>query len=80
MAKTSSFLTKEDRWISEHFEELVDTYAGRYVAVVGEKVVSVGSTLRKVSDEARKKYPSRQPTILPVPRPQDFISVLIIDL
>lgn len=71
-------LRKEDQWINRHFEELVDTYAGRYVAVVGEKVASIGSTPWEVEEEAKKKYPSSRPSVLKVPRPQDFISILVI--
>lgn len=71
------YLTKEDKWINEHFEELVDSYAGQYVAVVGEGIASIGATPWEVEKEAKKKYPGSYPSVLKVPRPQDFISILV---
>ena len=35
-------MDKDDRWIVEHFSELVTKYAGKYVAVVNETLVAVG--------------------------------------
>ena len=36
-------MDKDDLWIVEHFSELVTKYAGKYVAVVNEKLVAVGN-------------------------------------
>jgi|GEM_PF-6005340 hypothetical protein len=34
-------MKKNQKWIVKHFEELVDKYGGKYIAVANEKVASV---------------------------------------
>ncbi len=67
---------KDDRWIVDHFEELVTKYAGRYIAVVNEQVVVVGRRAKEVDDTAREKYPDHVPSVLFVPREEDLICAL----
>lgn len=62
---------KNDEWISEHFEELVDKYGGQYVIVSGGEVF-IGGDVRRLEAKARRKYPCLTPIGMPVPRPQDF--------
>jgi len=64
--------TKDGEWIHRHFEEIVDQYAGRYVAVANEELF-VGDTMKEARDKALRKYPHINPSILRVPRPQDFV-------
>jgi len=64
--------TKDQEWIHKHFEELVDQYAGRYVAVANEELF-VGDSPKEVEEKARQKYPDSIPSVLRVPRPVDFI-------
>ena len=63
-------------WIQRHFKELVDNYAGKYVAVVGNKVISSGFSSKKVEEEAFKKYPSKKLSIILVPRREDLNCLL----
>jgi len=64
--------TKDEAWMHKHFEELVDNYAGRYVAVANEELF-VGDSPKEVEEKARQKYPGSIPSVLRVPRPEDFI-------
>ena len=68
-------MTKDQKWIQEHFEELVEKFAGRYIAVANEELV-VGGTLQEVRENARRKYPAVIPSILHVPHPEDFVCAL----
>ena len=65
-------MTKDQKWIHAHFEELVDNYAGRYVAVANEELF-VGDTASEVEEMARKKHPQTIPSVLLVPHPEHFI-------
>jgi len=69
-------LTADQKWIYEHFDELVDKYAGRYVSVAGGELVAVGDSAKEVDDAARKKYPAVIPSVLRVPRAEDFQCLL----
>ncbi len=69
-------MTPDDLWIVEHFEELINKYAGKCVAVVNEKVVCVGNFTYEVDREARRLYPDVIPSVLRVPYPEDLKCLL----
>lgn len=41
-------------------------YAGRWVAIVGKTVVGSGTSVQKLIEETRKKYPRQKPFITKV--------------
>ena len=65
----------DDEWIRRHFEELVDKYAGQY-AVVASGELFVGYDPVQLDGLARKKHPRVIPSVLRVPRPEDFTCAL----
>lgn len=69
-------MDKDDLWIVEHFSELVTQYAGKYIAVVNETVVAVGTSGKQVEDQARAIVPDRIPSVLRVPREEDMACLL----
>ena len=69
-------MDKDDLWIVEYFSELVTKYAGKYVAVVNEKLVAVGDTGKEVEDKAREIEPRKIPSVLLVPREEDMACLL----
>jgi len=69
-------MDKDNLWIVEHFSELVDKYAGKYVAVVNETLVAVGDSGKEVEDKARKIDPHKIPSVLRIPREEDMACLL----
>ncbi len=69
-------MDKDDLWIVEHFSELVDNYAGKYIAVKNEKLAAVGGTRAEVESKARKIMPEKIPSVLRVPREEDMACLL----
>jgi hypothetical protein len=69
-------MDKDNLWIVEHFSELVDKYAGKYVAVVNEALVAVGDSGKEVEDEARKIEPHKIPSVLRIPREEEMACLL----
>ena len=69
-------MDKDDLWIVEHFSELVEKYAGKYIAVVNEKLVAIGDSGKEVEDAARKIEPKKTPSVLHVPREEDMACLL----
>ena len=69
-------MDKDDLWIVEHFSELVTEYAGKYVAVVNERLVAVGETRMEVEKKAREIEPKKIPSVLRVPREEDMACLL----
>jgi hypothetical protein len=69
-------MEKDNLWIVEHFSELVDKYAGKYVAVVNEALVAVGDSGKEVEDKARKIEPRKIPSVLRIPREEEMACLL----
>ncbi len=46
---------EDKRWAREHYGELQRKYRDKWVAIVGEKVVSYGDKLGDVEAEAKRK-------------------------
>jgi len=69
-------MDEDDKWITRHFEELVDKYGGKYVAVVSEQVVAVGDSPKEVDEKARQLYPDKLPSVLLVPKEEDLTCIL----
>ena len=75
MAKrTKAKLMNNDAWITAHFEEIVDKYAGQHIVVSNEEIFTGENAVEK----ARKKYPNTIPTSMPVPRPEELMHHILI--
>ncbi len=69
-------MDKDDLWIVEHFSELVTNHAGKYIAVVNERLVAVGDSGKEVESKARELEPAKMPSVLRVPREEDMACLL----
>ena len=69
-------MDKDDLWIIEHFSDLVNKYAGKYIAVVNQELVAVGESGTEVESKARKIQPHKIPSVLRVPREEDMACLL----
>ena len=69
-------MDKDDLWIVEHFSQLVTKYAGKYIAVVDQKLVAVGGSGKEVEDKALTIQPQKMPSVLRVPREEDMACLL----
>ncbi|MEW6007476.1 MAG: DUF5678 domain-containing protein [bacterium] len=69
-------MDKDDKWIIEHFEEIVDNFGGLYIAVVNEEIVASNPSAKMAEEEALGKYPEKRPSVLIVPRKEDLVCVL----
>ena len=69
-------MDKDSLWIVEHFSELVEKYAGKYVAVVNEQLVAVGDTRIEVEKKAREIETEKIPSVLRIPREEDMACLL----
>ena len=50
-------------------------YEGRYVAILGRKVVASGLSAKDVWDEATRKYPKQVPTIAKLPKEEILVMI-----
>lgn len=55
-------------------EEDISKYAGEWIAVINNKIVSHGESLKEVYESAKKEYPQERPLIGKLP---DNIPVIL---
>ena len=48
-------------------------YEGKYIAIVDDKVVASGDNAKVVIENAKKKFPDRNPMLAKVPREEALI-------
>ena len=66
---------RDDAWIISHFEFLIDHYPGQYV-VVADGEPFIGSDVADLERRAQEKHPRVVTTGMPIPKPEDFSSIL----
>ena len=53
----------------EFFEKNdLSKYAGKYVAIANNELVSYGDSIKEVFEEAKRKYPNENPLITMIPK------------
>ena len=72
MPKRIKQYKKDNLWVMEHFEELVDKYGGRFVAVARQKVTGVGRNPVEAENKSLRRCPHVLPSVLHVPQTKDF--------
>lgn len=51
-------------------------YKGKYVAIIGDKVVAHGDNAKEVLEEAKRKFPDKTPTLAKIPKEEVLILAL----
>jgi len=69
-------LKKLDDWYTEHFQELVEKYPHKAIAVVKGQIVAVGDSEQEVDRRAREQYPDEIPLVVTIPSEEDLICLL----
>lgn len=65
-----------DKWYSDHFEELVQKYGGKSIALVEENIVAVADTEREAARLARESQPDVVPLVLSIPLEEELVCLL----
>ena len=65
-----------DQWYADHFEELVDQYGSKVIAVVDNKVVAVADTEKEAYQKAKADYPNAIPFVLAIPTEEELACLL----
>jgi enamine deaminase RidA (YjgF/YER057c/UK114 family) len=69
-------LKKMNDWYTRLFEELVEKYPGKAVAIVNGKIVEIGETEVEVDRLARRRFPEEIPLVVTVPTPEELVCLL----
>jgi hypothetical protein len=79
MAKiTRRAIIDNDQWIREHFEEIVDKYGGKvpYILVARGRIfpITAQDNIAEIEKMVTKRF--GKPVGMPVPKREDFMSIL----
>jgi len=66
---------KELNWMSSHRKE-VEKYAGKWIAVLDNKILASGNSVKEVVALAKKKAARKLPLVTKVPRKDEEMYVL----
>lgn len=55
----------------------LNQYAGKWVAIVNQRVVSSGNDAQVVYKEAKKKFPKEKPSLAKIPSGETLILILV---
>ncbi len=66
---------KELDWISQH-QKKVEKFAGKWIAVLSDKVLATGDSVKSVMKEIKRKQVKRLPLVTKVPRKDEEMYIL----
>ena len=76
VARQVSASEADHQWVRDHFQELIDNYAGKYVGVLDARILLVSEDRVEIDRLAAKKAPGRLPSVILVPFKEDFYCIL----
>ena len=65
-------MSRDETWIAEHFQELVEHYGGKYVGIVNRRVIAVGDGADEVAEKATDLVEHKRLHIVKVPIEQEM--------
>lgn len=77
LEKGTAILQQHDQWLTEHFDELIDQYPGKIVAILDGEVVAVGDSYKEVYAPFQNQGRDWMPLALRVPHPDDTQEFLL---
>jgi len=76
MESLERVLEEYNDWMVAHYEELIEKYPHKAIAIVEGEIVAVGNTEKEVEEIARRKYPEKLPFVTTLPCEDDFVCLL----
>ena len=63
-------------FLLEHSQELSKKYAGKYIAIVDNKLVAVSDSEVEAFKSAKEKYPDKTVSLTYIPRKDELVTLL----
>ena len=65
-------MSRDETWITAHFEELAEHYGGKYVGIAHCRVIAVGDGADEVAEKVRGLVERQRLHIVKVPTDQEM--------
>ena len=69
-------MSRDETWITEHFQELVEHYGGKYVGIANCRVIAVGDGADEVGEKSKDLVERKRLHIVKVPTEQEMSCLL----
>ena len=73
----AEILQKHDDFLAKHYNELIEKYPGKVVAIEDSQVIAVGDNHIEVYRSCRKEGQRVAPMVLDIPHPDDLMPFII---
>ncbi|MBC6476092.1 MAG: hypothetical protein GDA48_27450 [Hormoscilla sp. GM102CHS1] len=73
----AEILQKHDDFMAEHYDELIEKYLGKVVAIEDGQVIAVGDNHIEVYRSCQKEGQRVGPLVLDIPHPDDMMPLII---
>jgi len=67
---------KAEEFLLKHSNELSKKYAGKYIAVIGDKVVAVSRSAIQAYKDAKKMFPKEEIAVFYMPTEEETVTLL----
>lgn len=64
------------QYLLEHSQELSEKHPGKYLALVDDEVVAIGTSSHTVYEKAKKRYPEKMIHITYMPTDEETVTLL----
>jgi len=71
-ASKDKTMSRDENWITVHFQELVEHYGGKYVGIAHCRIIAVGDGADEVAEKARDLVERQRLHIVKVPTEQEM--------
>lgn len=60
-------------WFTENSKELSEKYPGKHLAIVDNKVIAVGNSIKEVYEIAESKFPDKKISLVYIPTDEEVV-------
>ena len=60
----------------KHSQEWSEKYPGKYIAIIGDKLVAIGHSEPEVFRKAKEKYPDKEVSMAYLPTDEEMVTLL----
>lgn len=70
-------LEEDEQWLAEHYEEMIEKYAGKVIAINNGQIIAVGDSWKDIKQQVLEATSDVMPHIIDVPFPEQLENLWI---
>lgn len=73
----AKILEEDDRWLADHYDELIDQYAGKVIAIENGQIIAIGDSWEEIRHQLPETTSGVMPHVIDVPFPEQLENLWI---